>query len=62
MNVHYKPVFEHSYYKKRFPEAGDECVNAIEAANEVLSRPIFPSMTDDEVNVVMAQLKVSLGG
>lgn len=60
VNVHYKPVFEHSYYKKRFPGAGDECVNANEAANEILSLPIFPIMTDSEVNIVMSQLKASL--
>lgn len=57
VNVHYKPVFRHSYYKSRFEVNGADYPNALTAADQILSLPIYPAMSDDEVDAVAAALK-----
>jgi perosamine synthetase len=58
-NVHYAPVHLHPYYRERFGYSGGECPVAEAAAEQVLSLPLFPSMTDgDADDVVRATRKV----
>lgn len=60
VNVHYKPVFNHSFYKQRFPEAGKNCPVAKKVANEILSLPIFPGLNDEQANTVIYELQAAV--
>ena len=58
-NVHYLPVHLHSYYRERFGTGPGLCPIAENAYEEILSLPIFPSMTDADVSdVIEAMYKV----
>lgn len=48
-NVHYGLVYQHPYYRNRFPQYDGCCPVAEQAAGEVLSLPIFPAMRDEDV-------------
>ena len=59
VNVHYTPVYLHSYYRRRFATRPGLCPRAEKAYEEILSLPIFPGMTDLDVNdVIEAVYKV----
>ena len=59
VNVHYLPVHLHSFYRQRFGTGPGLCPQAEKAYDEILSLPIFPSMTDMDVNdVIEAMYKV----
>jgi perosamine synthetase len=52
VNVHYIPVHLHPYYRRQFGTGPGLCPAAEAAYAELLSLPIFPAMTDDEVATV----------
>jgi len=52
-NVHYIPVHLHPYYRSRFNIGGGLCPVAEHAYGEILSLPIFPGMTDEDVETVI---------
>lgn len=54
--VHYLPVYWHSYYEKLGYEKGI-CPNAEEFYNTVMSIPLYPSLTDEEVDDVICAVK-----
>lgn len=54
--VHYLPVYWHSYYEKLGYEKGI-CPNAEEFYNTVMSIPLYPSLTDEEVDDVIRAVK-----
>lgn len=59
VNVHYAPVHLHPFYRSRFGTGPGLCPVAEEAAARILSLPIFPRMTDADVDdVVRAVRKV----
>jgi perosamine synthetase len=61
-NVHYLPVYLHSFYRERLGTGPGLCARAEKAYEEILSLPIFPSMTDRDVtDVVDAMYKVVTG-
>jgi perosamine synthetase len=53
VNVHYIPVHLHPFYRSRFNMAPGLCPVAEHAYEEILSLPIFPGMTDEEVEAVI---------
>ena len=58
-NVHYIPVHLHPFYRERFGTAPGLCPVAENAYEEIVSLPIFPRMTDDDVaDVIRAASKV----
>jgi perosamine synthetase len=60
VNVHYIPVHLHPYYKARFGTDFGLCPNAESAYERILSLPMFPDMTDGDVeDVVAAIVKVT---
>ena len=60
VNVHYIPVHMHPYYRERFGIGEGLCPRAEEAYRNILSIPIFPAMSDKDVDdVVEAVLKVT---
>lgn len=57
VNVHYIPVHLHPFYRQRFG-TGEGLCPASEAAYEgILSLPIFPEMSDQEVERVVHELR-----
>ena len=59
VNVHYLPVHLHPYYQNKFGTKPGDCPVAEAAYERILSLPMFPAMTDDDVrDVVEAVEKV----
>jgi perosamine synthetase len=52
--VHYIPVHLHPYYRQRFGTGPGLCPVAEAAYERILSLPIFPGMTDSDVDRVIA--------
>lgn len=62
VNVHYVPVHLHPYYKQKFGVGTGLCPIAEDAYKRIISLPIFPRMTQDDVNdVIEAVTKVANG-
>jgi perosamine synthetase len=58
VNVHYIPVHLHPYYKTRLGLGPGLCPQAEAAYESILSLPMFPAMTDEEIDyVIRATLK-----
>lgn len=55
-NVHYIPVYWHPYYEKLGYQRG-LCPNAEKLYNEILSLPLYYSLTDKDVEDVIAAVK-----
>jgi perosamine synthetase len=53
VNVHYIPVHLHPFYRERFSCRNGDCPVAEEAYEQIISLPIFPAMTDKDVNEVI---------
>lgn len=53
VNVHYLPVHLHPYYRDTFGTSQGLCPVAEAAYERILSLPIFPAMSDDDVNDVI---------
>jgi perosamine synthetase len=53
VNVHYIPVHLHPYYQAKFGTMPGLCLVAEAACQQILSLPIFPRMTDDDVRRVI---------
>ena len=62
VNVHYLPVYLHSFYRERFGTGPGLCPVAEEAYEEILSLPMFPEMTDGDVGRVVETLSQAVGG
>ncbi len=59
-NVHYVPVHLHPYYRETLGTGPGLCPVAEDAWSRILTLPVFPSMTDADVDdVVAAVLKVA---
>lgn len=60
VNVHYIPVNLHPFYQERFGTKPGQCPVAEKAYEEIVSLPMFPRMTDADVqDVVTAVYKVA---
>ena len=57
VNVHYIPVHLHPFYRIRFQTAPGLCPVAEEAYERILSLPIWPGMSDENVQTVLEVLK-----
>ena len=60
VNLHYIPVHLHPYYKNTFKTDLGLCPVAEKAFKQIISIPMFPAMTDDEVNQVIETVKMTL--
>jgi perosamine synthetase len=56
-NVHYIPVHLHPYYQKTFHTAYGDCPITENAHEEILSLPIYPKMSDSDVERVILELE-----
>jgi perosamine synthetase len=57
VNVHYMPVHLHPFYRRQFGVGPGLCPVAEAAYDEILSLPIFPRMTDEDVTAVSDSVK-----
>ena len=55
--VHYIPVYFHPYYQKQFKIKLGECPLAESYYSRCLSIPLFPTMTDEEIQYVIREIK-----
>jgi perosamine synthetase len=58
VNVHYIPVHLHSFYRERFGTARGLCPSAESAYDQILSLPMFPRMSDGDLERVVATARV----
>lgn len=56
VNVHYLPVYLHPYYKKLGYEEG-QCPVAEKVYKEIITLPLFPAMSDKDVDDVIIAVK-----
>jgi perosamine synthetase len=61
VNVHYVPVHLHPYYREKLGTGPGLCPVAEAASAEILSLPIFPSMTEGDVDDVITAVNKVLG-
>lgn len=61
VNVHYIPVYKHPYYQNS-GYSKTACANAENYYKHAISIPIFPKMTDEEVDYVIENIKAIIGG
>lgn len=57
VNVHYKPVHLHAFYQKNFFTKRGDCPVAESAYEQILSLPLFPSMSNADVNRVVDSIR-----
>jgi perosamine synthetase len=58
VNVHYIPLNYHPFYQKTLGYKKGDFPKAEAAYEEIISLPIFPEMTDDNVNAVIDSIKL----
>jgi len=57
INVHYIPVHLHPFYKKKFHTETGLCPVAEAAYEQIISLPMFPGMSDEDIGEVAERLK-----
>ncbi len=58
--VHYKPIFEFSYYQKAFEIIPEEYPQTVAAWKSVVTLPLYPSLTLQDVDLVCNSIKTIL--
>lgn len=56
VNVHYLPIYLHPYYKELGYKKG-LCPNAEKVYDSIITLPLFPKMTDEDLNDVVCAVK-----
>lgn len=56
-SVHWMPLHMHPYYREMFRYQRDDLPQAAELYPQIISLPIYPDMTEDEIGYVCTQLK-----
>lgn len=57
VSVHYRPVHLHPYYREHLGTSPGDCPAAEAAFERLLTLPLFPGMTDDDVADVIAAVE-----
>lgn len=57
MNVSYIPAYLHPFYRKKFHTGQGLCLVAEAAYEQIVSLPMFPGMTDENVEQVVIEVK-----
>ena len=57
VNVHYIPVYLHPFYRDKFKTKPGLCPNAENAYEQIISLPMFPSMTDEDIDYILKSIK-----
>jgi len=56
VNVHYRPIYLHSYYRERLNTSPGLCPVAERVYEEILSLPIFPTLKSDDQERIIREL------
>ena len=59
-NVHYIPVHLHPFYRERFGTKEGMCPAAEAVYEQILSLPMFPTLTNEDVDTVISAVKESV--
>jgi len=60
VNVHYIPIHLHPFYRNRFGTGRGLCPVAEAVYEKILSLPVYPTMTDEDVNMVVSAIQCAL--
>jgi UDP-4-amino-4,6-dideoxy-N-acetyl-beta-L-altrosamine transaminase len=60
VNVHYIPIYRFSYYQEQFNNNPEDFPVTDEVFSKIVTLPLFPKMTDDEVLKVIEIVKESI--
>ncbi len=55
--VHYTPVYAHPFYRENFGTNWGDCCRSEQYYAQCLSIPLFPVMTDEEINKVISVIR-----
>ena len=61
VNVHYKPIHLHSYYRQRYGTGPGLCPRAEAAYPELLTLPCYPGMSREDVDTVIRTVNQCIG-
>ena len=61
VNVHYIPVYHHSYYRRNFPFRPEDYPVTEDVFSRIVTIPLFPAMTDDQVSAVVNRIREYFG-
>ncbi len=61
VNVHYIPVHLHPWYRTHLQTGPGLCPAAEEAYEEILSLPMFPALTDADIDTVIQEVRDAVG-
>lgn len=56
-SVHFIPLYEHPYYRNTFNYSGNDFPSSASVSKRILSLPIYPGMTDEDVEYVIASVE-----
>jgi UDP-4-amino-4,6-dideoxy-N-acetyl-beta-L-altrosamine transaminase len=59
--VHYPPVYRFTYYRERFGFRPEEFPVTEDASSRIVTIPLFPRMSDEDVEVVVQAVKETAG-
>jgi perosamine synthetase len=62
VNVHYIPVHLQPFYREKFHTSPGLCPIAETAYEQIISIPMFPGMTDEDVKKVIVEVKNNVCG
>lgn len=62
VNVHYRPVHLHPFYRRRFGTREGDCPAAENAIGRLLTLPLYPRMSDDDVERVIGAVQTRVSG
>lgn len=60
VNVHYIPVYRHSYYQQHHPADPNDFPVTESVFSRIITLPLFPKMTEEDVHDVVETLKTAL--
>ncbi len=58
VNVHYRPVYHHSFYRDYFQRGGQSCPQAEDAFREILTLPLFPGMDESDIDRIVSGIQL----
>lgn len=60
--IHFRAIHTQHYYRQRFPDAAESLPNTEWNTSRLCSIPLFPDMTEQDVNRVLEAIKDIVGG
>ncbi len=62
VNVHYLPIYGFSYYRENFDFKPKDFPVTEDISSRIVTLPLFPKMSDEDVEDVVSAVKESIGG